>query len=57
MKFLFITLAFLLTLQLPINAYAQVTPSDQERALRNLEQTQQKQENLLKNLHQGDLST
>jgi hemolysin activation/secretion protein len=32
------------------SAQAQVTPSDQQRALRSLEQNQQKQENFLKNL-------
>jgi len=43
-------LHFFLILQLPINAQAQVTPSDQSRALRDLQQSQQKQENFLKNL-------
>jgi hemolysin activation/secretion protein len=48
--FTILSLSFFLILQLPIGASAQVTPSDQQRALRNLEQTQQKQENFLKNL-------
>lgn len=42
--------SFLLMYFLAVPAHAQVTPADQQRALRNLEQTQQKQENFLKSL-------
>jgi hemolysin activation/secretion protein len=42
--------SFLLMYFLAVPAHAQVTPADQQRALRNLEQNQQKQENFLKSL-------
>ncbi len=46
--------AFLFTIfiALSLSAQAQILPAEQERALRNLEQNQQRQENLLKNLEE-----
>jgi hypothetical protein len=49
MRHSYLFLVSVIVLGFVFSAHAQVTPSDQQRALRNLEQTQQKQQQ--KNMH------
>ncbi|MCE3232748.1 MAG: Polypeptide-transport-associated domain protein ShlB-type [Rickettsiaceae bacterium] len=45
-------LLVILVLSLPGISYSQITPADQERALRNLQQNQQNQQNFIKSLEE-----